>query len=127
MKVTNRDIEDFENKVNDVHATIEGLLSGKINPSDVDIEFDGDDQLNSEEYKRKQTESKVQRKFQECEQWWELARKKKESITNDLNNDSRDDNTASYESLLSKSSIEYYSKWNKWVPSDPVSLQEVIF
>jgi hypothetical protein len=35
------------------------------------------------------------------------------------------DKTQVYTSLLKKSSYEYYSKWDKWVPADPVTLEEV--
>ena len=44
---SNRDIDEFESTVNDVHATIQGLLSGQIDPLNVDIEFDDDDVVNT--------------------------------------------------------------------------------
>ena len=42
---TNRDIDEFESKVNNVHSTIQDLLSGKVDPLNVDIEFDDDEEV----------------------------------------------------------------------------------
>ena len=74
---------------------------------------------------------KLEKKQQEHSSWWESARNFKEASSSNNNSimisetETDSDKSKTYDNLLKKSSYEYYSKWDKWVPSDPVTLEEV--
>lgn len=111
-------------KANEVHTTIQGLLSGTISPLDVDI--DVCDKSPIDDNKRKMLYE--ERKKQEYQQWWELAKNRNNDSVSQIDSNSNQPQQVlgnHDNSVLLKSSYEYYSKWDKWTPSDPVTLAEV--
>jgi hypothetical protein len=129
------DIEEFLRKANDVEAAIRGMRDGTINPDDVRVEgIESEEEKLQKEIERqeklalqriKAEELGLLRKKEEKDRWWAGS----ELFVS--NKDSEDQTMSSEEELLqnkrSKQLLGYtadYSRWNEWVPSDPVSFQE---
>ena len=130
------DIEDFIRKATEVEAAVQGLRDGTVNPDKIKIEgIDSEEEKQQKEKERQQrleqqriqTEQlRIQRKAEERERWWagsEYFVLNRE--VDDKTSVSGDDKIESSKSakLLQRYTLDY-SRWNEWVPADPVTLEE---
>jgi len=130
------DIEDFIRKATEVEAAVQGLRDGTVNPDKIKIEgIDSEEEKQQKEKERQQrleqqriqTEQlRLQRKAEERERWW--AGSEYFVLNREVDNKtsaSGDDKIESSKSakLLQRYTLDY-SRWNEWVPADPVTLEE---
>ncbi len=136
--VKNDDIEDFLRKAGDVEAAIKGLRDGTIDPTE-EIKIAGIEspeeiaekerarQQRLEEQRRRTEELRLKRKAEEKERWWAGADlfvvNKKNPANGLVGEDNEQVAVIEKERVLQRYTMDY-SRWNDWVPTDEVSVQE---
>lgn len=127
--VKDDDIDSFLNKVSAVEDSIKGLISGTVKPEDVRIdgvlttaelqEQENELKIRREEQKKKTEILRQHRKVEEKERWWNSA-KAMNSNTESIDNDEH----VSKQGKLNQKYSSDYSRWEEWVPDDPISAEE---
>jgi len=130
------DIDSFLSKVNDVQKQLDMLQSGELKPEDVKVPGEKTPEELKEEAEEKarrakeKAERKAREKKEEREKWWKGARFRVESL--EERKEQREIvQPVEIEGLKfpqpkkkGKDCIDY-SMWEKWIPDDPVSLEEL--
>lgn len=130
------DIDDFLRKVTDVDHAIKGMMAGELDPDDVRVEGiptkEEEKKTNEKrekalaDLKRREEERRIASIKEEKEKWWRGA-----ELLHGHTDDNKESTGASasaeedkaLQRLKDRYSMEY-SKWDKWTPSDPVSIEE---
>merc|ERR1712166_520082 len=127
------DIKGFLSKVDNVQDQLNRLISGELKPEDVRIpgERTPEEQIIFEKDKARRAkenrEEKAKLKKDEHDKWWRGAEMRKDMLVES----SQQKVTVEIEGqIFPKPKVEGkdcldYSKWDKWVPDDPVSLAEM--
>ena len=130
------DIDSFLSKVNDVQKQLDMLQSGELKPEDVKVPGEKTPEELQEEAEekarraREKAERKAREKKEEREKWWKGARFRVESL--EERKEQREIvQPVEIEGMKfpqpkkkGKDCIDY-SMWEKWIPDDPVSLEEL--
>jgi tetratricopeptide (TPR) repeat protein len=134
--IKNDDIDSFLSKVNDVQKQLDMLQSGELKPEDVKVPGEKTAEELKEEAEekalraREKAARKAKEKKEEHEKWWRGARFRVESL------EERREQREVIEPVeieghsfpkpksKGKDCIDY-SVWEKWIPDDPVSLEEL--
>ncbi len=147
--IKDRDIDGFLEKASAVEAAIKGMVDGTVDPSSIKIkgiksedEIAEDARLAAEEKRianEKREKLRIQRKKEEKERWWDGARLFSETggVGNEDDDEEGEDGikklsggetSDSGSSSLVKKKMAYhkldYSRWDKWVPEDPATVEE---
>merc|ERR1711991_65158 len=134
--VKDGDIDAFLSKVNDVQRQLDMLQSGELKPEDVRVPGEKTPEELQEEAEekarraREKAERKAKEKKEEREKWWKGARFRVEAV------EERKEQREVVEPVeiegmkfpqpkrKGKDCLDY-SMWEKWIPDDPVSLEEL--
>merc|ERR1711865_1350674 len=131
--IKDSDIKGFLSKVDNVQDQLNRLISGELKPEDVRIpgERTPEEQIIFEKDKARRAkenrEEKAKLKKDEHDKWWRGAEMRKDMLVES----SQQKVTVEIEGqIFPKPKVEGkdcldYSKWDKWVPDDPVSLAEM--
>merc|ERR1711865_1316345 len=117
--IKDSDIKGFLSKVDNVQDQLNRLISGELKPEDVRIpgERTPEEQIIFEKDKARRAkenrEEKAKLKKDEHDKWWRGAEMRKDMLVE-----------SSQQKVEGKDCLDY-SKWDKWVPDDPVSLAEM--
>lgn len=134
--VKDGDINAFLSKVNDVQRQLDMLQSGELKPEDVRVPGEKTPEELQEEAEEKarrakeKAERKAKEKKEEHEKWWRGARYRMEDL--EERKEQREIiETVEIEGMKfpqpkkkGKDCLDY-STWEKWIPDDPVSLEEL--
>ena len=134
--VKDGDINAFLSKVNDVQRQLDMLQSGELKPEDVRVPGEKTPEELQEEAEEKarrakeKAERKAKEKKEEHEKWWKGARYRMEDLEEKKNQREVVEpvEIEGYKfpqpKQKGKDCIDY-SMWEKWIPDDPVSLEEL--
>jgi tetratricopeptide (TPR) repeat protein len=127
------DIKGFLSKVDNVQDQLSKLMSGELKPEDVKIpgERTAEEELIFQKDKARRARERAEEKAKEIkdehDKWWRGAEMRKEHMVEQ----SQQKVTVEIEGqIFPKPKVEGkdcldYSKWDTWVPDDPVSLAEM--
>eukprot|EP00949_MAST-11_sp_MAST-11-sp1_P001422 g1422.t1 len=136
--VKDKDISNFLEKVDDVQEKLRKLMSGELKPEDIKIPGQKTEQeLKDEEEERalrarERAERKAKEKREARERWWRGAELRKEHMQERSEQklvveiDAEDGSKVQFPRPKQKGKdCLDYSVWERWIPDDPVSLQEM--
>ncbi|KAF0694968.1 Aste57867_14191 [Aphanomyces stellatus] len=135
---SNQDLEEFIRKSDAVARAVEQIKNGTFDPENCDIPgYKTPEQEEAEEAERKKREAerkkreeerKQKEKLEEKELWWKRA-----NLRFAVFDDEEDDGSKNMEAetwanrvveAYKSRDANDYSMWSKWVPKDPVTLEE---
>ncbi len=151
--ISDTDLSDFEKKTNEIARLVTGLKDGSIDPYQLDVPDPREEKRKEDKRKQKARIEKIVAKHnkdkEECETWWTRAetlcgksrkeakaqrdavargtvskvkhQNEKEQSTKILD----DDGNILFPRPKQECDVLDYTVWDKWIPDDPVSLEEM--